>query len=81
MMPTRDNMGGCSGAPILTFVEQRGVFSWRLCGIVNEAADGLVRAARADCINADGTLNPHPDHRAYRTDRDVADWAHIWPSS
>ena len=61
LMPTRDNMGGCSGAPILTFGEERGVFSWRLGGVVNQAADGLVKAARADCINLDGTLNPHPD--------------------
>lgn len=79
LMPTHDNMGGCSGAPILTFVEQRSVFSWRLGGIVKQAVDGLVQAARADCINPDGTLNSHPDLSAYRTDRDIADWAHVWP--
>ncbi|WP_170302858.1 trypsin-like peptidase domain-containing protein [Reyranella soli] len=73
-MPTRDNMGGCSGAPILTFVEQRRVFSWRLGGVVNEAVDGLVKAARADCINPDGTLNAHPDPLAYRRDRDLSAW-------
>lgn len=78
-MPTRDNMGGCSGAPILTFVEQRSVFTWRLGGIVNQAVDGIVKAARADCLNPDGTINPHPDQRAYRTDRDMADWTHVWP--
>jgi hypothetical protein len=57
LMPTRCNMGGCSGAPILTFVEERSVFSWRLGGVVNEAGDGLIKAARADCINPDGTIN------------------------
>ncbi len=76
LMPTRENMGGCSGAPILTFVEYRGIFTWRLGGVVNEAVDGIVKAARADCINADGTINSHPDPRAYRTDRDMADWSH-----
>jgi hypothetical protein len=65
LMPTRENMGGCSGAPILTFVEQRGVFSWRLGGIVTEAGDGLIKAARADCINANGTLNAYPDPGVY----------------
>jgi hypothetical protein len=73
-MPTRDNMGGCNEAPILTFVQERGVFSWRLGGVVNEAADGLVKAARADCINPDGTLNAHPDPQAYRRDRDISAW-------
>ena len=73
-MPTSDNMGGCSGAPILTFVEHGGVFSWRLGGVVNEAADGLVKAARADCINSNGSLNAHPDPLAYRNDRDLAAW-------
>ncbi len=29
-------MGGCSGAPLLTFVEQRLIFSWRLGGIIYE---------------------------------------------
>lgn len=74
LMPTRDNMGGCSGAPILTFVEERGLFTWRLGGVVNEAVDGVIKAARADCLNSDGSINAHPDQRAYRTDRNPADW-------
>jgi hypothetical protein len=67
-------MAGCSGAPILTFVQHRGVFSWRLGGVVNEAMDGIVKAARADCINPDGSINAHPDLNAYRRDRDLAAW-------
>jgi hypothetical protein len=69
VMPTQENIGGCSGAPVLTFVEERRVFTWRLGGIVTEAGQGFVKAARADCLNADGTINAHPDPAAYRTDR------------
>lgn len=30
-------LGGCSGAPLLTFVESNGIFSWRLGGVIYEA--------------------------------------------
>jgi hypothetical protein len=33
-----------------------------------------VKAARADCINPDGSINAHPDLNAYRRDRDLAAW-------
>lgn len=58
-------MGGCSGAPLLTFVEQRRVFSWRLGGIIYESESVIVKAARADCLNPDGTINAYPDPMAY----------------
>lgn len=54
-------LGGCSGAPLLTFVEHNGVFSWRLGGIIYEAGATIVKASRADCLNPDGTINRHPN--------------------
>jgi hypothetical protein len=65
-IPTDWALGGCSGAPLLTFVEQRGVCSWRLGGIIYESTRVILKAARADCLNPDGTLNPYPDLMAYR---------------
>lgn len=64
-------LGGCSGAPILTFVEQSGVFTWRLGGIVRvggpmcEDGPKLLKASRADCLNPDATINPFPDPMVY----------------
>ena len=65
-IPNDGALGGCSGAPVLTFVEERGVFSWRLCGIIYELSDLILRASRADCLNADGSINAHPNLMAYR---------------
>jgi hypothetical protein len=59
-------LGGCSGAPLLTFVEQRGIFSWRLGGIIYESSSLILKASRADCLNPDGTINRYPDPMAYR---------------
>jgi hypothetical protein len=59
-------LGGCSGAPLLAFTERRGIFSWQLAGVITEASKVIVRAARANCLNADGSLNTHPDPMAYR---------------
>jgi hypothetical protein len=59
-------LGGCSGSPLLTFVEERGVFSWRLGGIVYESNSLLLKASRADCLNPDGTISRYPDPMAYR---------------
>lgn len=64
-------LGGCSGAPILTFVEHCGVFTWRLGGIVRvggpmcEDGPKLLKASRADCLNPDATINPFPDPMVY----------------
>jgi hypothetical protein len=63
--PPQWAMGGCSGAPLLTFVEQRGVFSWRLGGVIYEAESIFIKAARADCLNADGTINSYPNPMEY----------------
>jgi hypothetical protein len=65
-IPTDWALGGCSGAPLLTFVEQRGVCSWRLGGIIYESSKVILKAARADCLKPDGTLNAYPDLMAYR---------------
>lgn len=63
-------MGGCSGAPLLTFVEHRSVFSWRLGGVIYESESMFVKAARADCLNPDGTINRYPNPMEYaRLDR------------
>jgi hypothetical protein len=59
-------LGGCSGAPLLTFVDHGGVFSWRLAGVVYEAGGMFVKAARADCLRPDGKLVPFPNPMAYR---------------
>jgi hypothetical protein len=59
--PPGYNPGGMSGAPM--FHIQRGplLWSWRLAGVIAEGGSALggdvVRAVRADFINADGTLN------------------------
>lgn len=58
-------LGGCSGAPILTFVEHKGVSSWRLGGIIYEASSLIIKASRADCLNSDGTILNFPDPTAY----------------
>ncbi|EFI52994.1 hypothetical protein AfiDRAFT_0981 [Afipia sp. 1NLS2] len=65
-IPSDWALGGCSGAPLLTFVEQRGIFSWRLGGIIYESSSLILKASRADCLNPDGTLNRYPDPMAYR---------------
>jgi hypothetical protein len=65
-IPSDWALGGCSGAPLLTFVEQHGVFSWRLGGIIYESSSLILKASRADCLNADGTINRYPDPMAYR---------------
>ena len=65
-IPSDWALGGCSGAPLLTFVERNGIFSWRLGGIIYEASNLILKASRADCLNPDGSLNPYPDPMAYR---------------
>lgn len=57
---------GCSGAPLLTFVDHNGLFSWRLGGIIYESSRLILKASRADCLNRDGSLNPHPNPMAYQ---------------
>jgi hypothetical protein len=59
-------LGGCSGAPLLTFVEQAGIFSWRLGGVIYEANSVILKASRADCLNSDGSINPFPNAMAYQ---------------
>jgi hypothetical protein len=59
-------LGGCSGAPLLSIVEHNGVFSWRLGGVIYESSRVILKASRADCLNADGTLNTFPNPMAYK---------------
>jgi hypothetical protein len=60
-------LGGCSGAPLLTLVDRDGIYSWRLGGVIYESSETIIKASRADAINADGTLNAYPDPNAYIT--------------
>jgi hypothetical protein len=60
-------LGGCSGAPLLTLVDYVGIYSWRLGGVIYESSETIIKASRADAINADGTLNAYPDPNAYIT--------------
>jgi hypothetical protein len=69
VIPSDWALGGCSGAPLLTFVEQNGIFSWRLGGIIYESSRLILKASRADCLNPDGSLNPYPNPMAYRRTR------------
>jgi len=64
--PDDDALGGCSGAPLLTFVDDDGLYSWRLGGIVYECGGLILKASLASCLNPDGTLNAYPDPMAYR---------------
>lgn len=59
-------LGGCSGAPLLTFVDQQGIFSWRLGGIIYESSGLILKASRADCLNPDGTVKVSPNLMAYQ---------------
>lgn len=68
-------LGGCSGAPLLTLVEHERIYSWRLAGIIYEAPKKtvdspaflqLMKAARADCLNSDGSINVFPDFNKFR---------------
>lgn len=69
-------MGGCSGAPLLALVEQRGIFSWRLGGVLYESESMFIEVARADCLIADGTINRYTNPTEFvrlerkRRDRD-----------
>lgn len=58
-LPTRgQDMAGISGAPLLSWVNVRGVDSWRLGGVIYESSQSLdvVFAARADFIGVDGKI-------------------------
>jgi hypothetical protein len=66
MAPSDLALGGCSGAPLLTFIERNGIFSWQLGGVIYEASNLILKASRADCLNADGTVRSHPNPRVYQ---------------
>jgi hypothetical protein len=57
------DLGGISGAPLLTLVESNGVVTWQLGGVIYEAyageelGMGMIVARRADFIGASGKLN------------------------
>ena len=65
-VPSDWALGGCSGSPLLTFVEERGVFSWRLGEIVYKSSSLFLKASRADCLNPDGTISRYPNPMAYQ---------------
>lgn len=60
-------LGGCSGAPLLTLVDHNSLYSWRLGGVIYESSAEIIKAARTDCLNPDGSVNPYPDPMAYRS--------------
>lgn len=51
---------GVSGAPLISLVDNYGVWSWRLGGVIYKApeAGGMLFAVRAEYILPDGTLKP-----------------------
>ena len=42
-IPSDLALGGCSGAPLLTLVEQNSIYSWRLGGIIYESSQKTPR--------------------------------------
>jgi hypothetical protein len=44
----------------LTLVDHNSIYSWRLGGIIYESSQTIVKVARADCLNADGSLEVVP---------------------
>jgi hypothetical protein len=59
LLPVGHDLGGMSGAPMLAVVQSE-VVGWRLAGVIYECGRNLlevVKAARADFIRTDGTLN------------------------
>ena len=66
--PADYDTGGISGAPLLALVDDDGVWSWRLAGVLYTAHKdwGLMKAARADFILPGGGVRPY-------------DWTHRMP--
>jgi len=61
--PVGYDMGGCSGGPVFTVVDSRGVMTWRLAGVIYEFPSSsmeILKARRADFILPDGQINPLP---------------------
>lgn len=59
--PANFDARGISGAPLITLVYDKGVWSWRLAGVIYKAPEGggMLVAARADFIRPDGSLVPY----------------------
>jgi hypothetical protein len=75
---SNEDTAGISGGPMFC-IERGDILSWRLVGVICDGGGGdhegeggpfldMVVAARADLINADGTINelPHPRRRTPR---------------
>ena len=56
-LPPRKKLGGLSGAPLWTLLENP-IFSWRLAGIIKEFHEDyeILIVMRPNCINPDGTI-------------------------
>ena len=56
--PPEYDTRGVSGAPLISLVNEEGVWSWRLAGVICEApeAGGMILATRADYVMPDGKL-------------------------
>ena len=59
--PVDYDTGGISGAPLLTLVDDNGVWSWRLAGVIYAGHNnlGIMKAAPADFILPSGVVRPY----------------------
>jgi hypothetical protein len=57
-LPEEWGYAGCSGAPVFSMSEKRGVFRHELVGVVSQSmGNDLVRISRADYIHKDGRID------------------------
>lgn len=57
-LPEEWGYAGCSGAPVFSMSEKRGIFRYELVGIVSESmGNHLVRITRADYFREDGKID------------------------
>jgi hypothetical protein len=56
--PRSFDMGGMSGGPVITVLENFGIISFALAGVIYECHTDfeIIKAARADLIGEDGTI-------------------------
>jgi hypothetical protein len=79
-------LGGCSGAPLLSFIDYGALHGWELGGVIYECGSELfsngtdrkpsgnyiVKASRADFINPDGSIDINPPDKSFLVDVAVA---------
>jgi hypothetical protein len=57
--PSGYDLGGMSGGPVVILLLNEGILAWQLSGVIYEChpAFEIVKAARADRIRRDGTVD------------------------